>query len=138
MGGDVAEIDVVFFGVAAQDLEGAGLVEVISLHEDALGLADQLAAVQFGVEPGFDPRLGEGEGGVAGEDVHECDVVGGERAALGPVDVDRADPATPVSGEFGREQTGDAKRGDLRTPSWPATVRGQIADEQRLTLPGAV
>jgi hypothetical protein len=61
VGGEVAEFDVVVLGVAAQDLERSGLVEVVSLHQDSLGLSDEFAAVQCRVESGLVPRFREGE-----------------------------------------------------------------------------
>ncbi len=109
----------------------------VPLHEDALGLADDLPRLHGAREGGSLPRGGVGDPGVGGE--HQADVLGlvveGSRAP--GEEVQRAE-VVALDVQLARHHA-ECARGHRRdAEARPAVVRGEVGDPDRLMLVGRV
>src|SRR5262245_16965407 len=108
MGGDPAEVGVVVVGVATQDFDRLVLVEVVTLHEDSLGLADEHSAAERHIELILVPCRRGSEYGMPGNDLDIGDVGSGEVSSVAPVAVERSDPWTLAGRQFSGQDAADA------------------------------
>ena len=117
---DLAELHVQSLRCPPQDVEGLVGGDVLSLHEDADGLADHLAGLEPVAQVVDGARRGPGHRGVGGEHRADGDVVVAERVGQGRVEVER--PQGVLAGEHPDGQDaldarfGAGPRGELRPP----------------------
>lgn len=107
--GDVAQLGVRVLRRDDEQVERLESVDLVPLHQDALGLTDDVAGVESGAQTGRGAAGLHRDGGVHGEQHGDGLVVIGEGVGLGRVDVERAEVVAldeQLDGQHGADAVG--------------------------------